>query len=361
MAERLTPQKRLEALQAEIDAEKKASEAKAAEQQDLENKKAEEERIKNEEAEKSNGQNKGDENGGEENGGNENSGDENNNGNNNDNPPKVEKTWEEVLAEEKKLEQEEKKKARLAALAESKMANLFLELEEEGKSIEEIASIANKLKSFDTKDLTDEELFMMIVSEEKNSEGEPLTAEEKSLAYESFKELSASVQKTTLEAKRKEIEEKRKSEIEKYSNNKKSALTKVNECLPLIESKAKEIYGTEVNGVFMTADLTKEFNKEASRQLVSCTDVKGDINAQKAISNALKIVLYDSIEAKAKEAGEKAGLEKAFRENHNPSEDGKIAKSQSTQQKTKEEKEDEAARAYIASRNPQRKKSLQST
>jgi hypothetical protein len=269
-----------------------------------------------------------------------------------------EKTWEQLLEEDEANRVALKKQARLEKLQTSKMANLFLELEEEGKSIEDIASIASKLKGFDTKDLTDEQLFMLIVADEKNADGEALSEEEKAYAYKEFKELKPSVQKTALEAKRAEVETKRNAEVEKLTNDKKTALTKVNECLPLIKSKSAEIYGKEINGVLMTHELTKEFNLEASRQLIGSTDAKGDINTELAIKNALKIVLFDTIEANAKEAGIKAGKEEAFKVNHNPSEDGKIAKSASVAKKTTQELEDDALAAYRESRNPQRKKVL---
>ena len=48
----------------------------------------------------------------------------------------------------------------------------------------------------------------------------------------------------------------------------------------------------------------------------------------------------------------------SFIENHNPSEDGKLATSKSPAKQTKEDKEDEALKAYREARNPQRKKVL---
>lgn len=271
-------------------------------------------------------------------------------------PPK--KTWEELIAEAEEEEIKLKKQARLEALQNSKIANRILELEEEGKNIEEIADAIAALKKFDTKDLTDDQLCMLIIADDKREDGSPLSDDEKARAIENLKELSPSVLKTALDAKRAEIEAKRLSEIEKFTNDKKSALTKVNECLPLIKGKCAEIYNTEVDGILMTPELTKEYNLEASRQLVACTDAKGDINMEKVFDRARKIVLFDAIEAKAKEAGRKQGLKEAFTDNHNPSEDGKLATSKSPQKKTKEELEDEAVQAEILRRNPQRKKVL---
>lgn len=354
MSEVLTPAVRLAKLNAEIEAEKFANPVKeengASEEQKLAEEKAAADEAARLEAEKNKGVEKSPEEIAEE----ERIAAE---AEKKKNEPPV-KTWEELSAEAEEEEIKLKKQARLEKLQSSKMANLFLELEDEGKSIEEIASIASKLKDFDTKDLTDEQLFMLIVADDKNSDGESLTAEEKAQAFEEFKELKPSVQKAALEAKRAEVETKRNQELEKLTNDRKSALTKVNECIPLIKGKCAEIYNTEVDGILMTPELTKEYNLEASRQLIACTDAKGDINMEKVFDRTRKIVLFDAIEAKAKEAGRKQGLKEAFTENHNPSEDGKLATSKSPQKKTKEELEDEAVQAVIAARNPQRKKVL---
>lgn len=352
MSEVLTPAVRLAQLNAEIEAEKAANpnkeENKASEEQKLADEKVASDEAAKLELEK----NKGIEKTAEEIAEEERIAAETEK----DKPPV--KTWEELSAEEEEKEIAAKKQAKWEKAKESKIVNRILELEEEGKSIEEIADAIASLKKFDTKDLTDEQLFMLIVADDKNAEGEALTAEEKAQAFEEFKELKPSVQKTALDAKRAEIEAKRLSEIEKFTNDKKSALTKANECLPLIKGKCAEIYNTEIDGILMTAELTKEYNLEASRQLIACTDAKGDINMEKVFDRTRKIVLYDALEAKAKEDGRKLGLKEAFTENHNASEDGKIATSKSPQKKTKEELEDEALQNFIDSRNPQRKKVL---
>lgn len=337
MAEVLTPEKRLAQLNAEIEAENLANAEKdksgASEEQKLADEKAAANEAARLEAEKVEADKI------------------------EANKPPV-KTWEELSAEAEEAEISAKKQAKWEKAKESKIVNKILELEEEGKSIEEIADAIASLKKFDTKDLTDDQLLMLIVANDKNDDGSPLSDDEKARAIENLKDLSPSMLKTALDAKRAEVEAKRLSEIEKFTNDKKSALTKANECIPLIKGKCSEIYNTEVDGILMTPELTKEYNLEASRQLIACTDAKGDINMEKVFDRARKIVLFDAIEAKAKEAGRKQGLKEAFTENHNPSEDGKLATSKSPTKQTKEDKEDEALKAYREARNPQRKKVL---
>jgi len=353
MSEVLTPEVRIAKLNAEIEAEKVANPVKeengASEEQKLAEEKAAADEAARLEAEKNKGNEKSPEEIAEE----ERIAAEKAEAN----KPPV-KTWEELSTEEEEKEIAAKKQAKWEKAKESKIVNRILELEEEGKSIEEIADAIAALKKFDTKDLTDDQLLMLIVANDKNDDGSPLSDDEKARAIENLKDLSPSMLKTALDAKRAEVEAKRLSEIEKFTNDKKSALTKVNECIPLIKGKCAEIYNTEVDGILMTHDLTKEYNLEASRQLIACTDVNGNINMEKVFDRTKKIVLFDAIEAKAKEAGRKQGLKEAFTENHNPSEDGKLATSKSPQKKTKEELEDEAVQAVIAARNPQRKKVL---
>jgi len=358
MAEVLTPEKRLAQLNAEIEAENLANAEKdksgASEEQKLADEKAAADEAARLEAEKDKGNEKSPEEIAEE----ERIAAEKVEADKIEaNKPPV-KTWEELSAEAEEAEISAKKQAKWEKAKESKIVNKILELEEEGKSIEEIADAIASLKKFDTKDLTDDQLLMLIVANDKNDDGSPLSDDEKARAIENLKDLSPSMLKTALDAKRAEVEAKRLSEIEKFTNDKKSALTKVNECIPLIKGKCAEIYNTEVDGILMTHDLTKEYNLEASRQLIACTDVNGNINMEKVFDRTKKIVLFDAIEAKAKEAGRKQGLKEAFTENHNPSEDGKLATSKSPQKKTKEELEDEAVQAVIAARNPQRKKVL---
>lgn len=265
------------------------------------------------------------------------------------------KTIEEILNEAKEKEAQERKEARLKKMSESKAVNLFFELEEEGKDINEIASIYSKLKDFDTKDLTDDDIIAQIANEERDENGNPLSQEALEEQIETLKAMPKKAQTALIEQKRAAMEKSKQEFIDKYQTPKGKAIETIKEVLPIIDNKAIEIYGKEQYGVIMDEQLTVSFRQEAQRQIVSCTKHDGTIDSEKVVSNALKIALFDKIQEASAEASRKAALKEAFDANHSPSSDTRPVKGKTGTEKTREQQEDEALKAFLAARNPLKK------
>jgi hypothetical protein len=269
------------------------------------------------------------------------------------------KSFEDLIKEDEVAKAKAERVAKAEKLLENPMMKSLMDFADAGLTPDQIAETITSIKQLDPKDISDKDLFMRKIANEKNEDGQLLSEEEKNDAYEAFLTQPKTVQNQFNEAERAELTKKHEEAKTKLNivNPLKAAFDEnATKSMELIYSKAKELIGTDFKGLTITPEIAIEFYNEALIQLKSNANNDGTFDTQKPITNALKIVTYDKLEAIAKENGVKEGLKKAFEKTYSPSEDGKPAAVVNSQNKSAEELEDEAIEKERQLRNPSLRK-----